>query len=435
MSAERTSNPTPLFHLYGAAVRLIAPLALRKVVSKLRSYGVAENRLSERKGVASLPRPTGRLIWFHAASVGESLSILTLVNHLGAQDDTLEFLITSGTPTSAELIEQRMPPRCRHQFPPLDTPAFVQRFLDHWQPDLAVLVESELWPNLIVQTRATGCPLVLLNARLSAKSVAGWQKRPRTAEFLLSQFTLFLTQNQTTADNLKAIGAPDARIKPGSNLKALAAPPPVNPELVEQVRTALNGRPAWVASSTHKGEEEIILAAHDQLLYSHPDLCLILVPRHPERGDAVEALIAEANQNYNRRSRGALPQPDAKIYLADTLGETGSWYALCPRVFLGGSLQKIGGHNPFEPAHHGCAVTTGPGYFNFAETFDEMIADGAASKIKNAETLARQIDLWLRDEVALKQAQTAARAFISRQSDLLEQTADLLLEQLQHEET
>ncbi len=432
MSSTPSSAPkaTPLFAAYGLATRVLAPIAFRKVAAKLRAYGLPDARVGERKGRASLPRPKARLIWFHAASVGESLSILTLINRLGELDPTLEFLITSGTPTSAELIEKRMPPRCRHQFPPLDHPAYVRRFLAHWKPDLAVLVESELWPNLIVQTRAAGCPLVLLNARLSAKSVASWQKRRDTAAFLLSQFSQFITQNQKTADNLRAIGAPADRIRPGSNLKALAAPPQVDADLLTQAQSDIGTRPIWIASSTHEGEEEPVITAHQRLLKNHPTLCLVLIPRHPERGDTVEQMLRDAGLSTARRSHGENATEQTQVYLADTLGETGTWYALSPLVFLGGSLLEIGGHNPFEPAHHGCAVATGPGTFNFAETYDDMIADGAACEIQDADTLAAQIDNWLNDAVALSKACTAARTFISHQSDLLDQTADLLLSQL-----
>ncbi|MBT8153684.1 3-deoxy-D-manno-octulosonic acid transferase [Epibacterium ulvae] len=421
---------TPLFAAYGLATRVLAPVAFRKVAAKLRAYGLPETRVGERKGQASQPRPNGRLIWFHAASVGESLSILTLINRLGEMDATLEFLITSGTPTSAELIEKRMPPRCRHQFPPLDHPTYVRRFLHHWKPDLAVLVESELWPNLIVKARASGCPLVLLNARLSAKSVANWQKRRDTAAFLLAQFSQFITQNQKTADNLRSIGAPADRIRPGSNLKALAAPPQVDTDLLAQVQSDIGTRPIWIASSTHDGEEEHVIAAHKRLLATYPDLCLLLIPRHPERGDRVEQMLQDANLTSARRSRDARATEKTQVYLADTIGETGTWYALSPLVFLGGSLREIGGHNPFEPAHHGCAVATGPGTFNFSETYADMIANGAAVEITDAPTLAAQINTWLRDGATLSAARTAARTFISHQSDLLDQTADLLLSQL-----
>lgn len=195
---------------------------------------------------------------------------MTLVQTLSAADPELEFLITSGTPTSAELVAKRLPPRSRHQYPPLDSGAAVKRFLSHWQPDLGIFVESELWPQMLVRARRAGIPLALLNARLSQKSVEGWNKRPKTARFLLDQFALMLTQNARTAENLLAIGGDPARVEEGSNLKAISAPLPVDQAALSEVQSALAGRPIWVASSTHAGEEEVVLAAHQALLAPTP---------------------------------------------------------------------------------------------------------------------------------------------------------------------
>ncbi|OIQ33560.1 MAG: 3-deoxy-D-manno-octulosonic acid transferase [Alphaproteobacteria bacterium MedPE-SWcel] len=428
-------RPTLLYHLYCGATALMAPLAWTKVAAKLRDYGLPEARVRERLGHASLPRPEGRLVWFHAASVGESLSVLTLIHRLGQTAPDLEFLITSGTPTSAELIAKRLPPRTRHQFPPLDSVAAVDRFLHHWQPDLGIFVESELWPHMLVRARGAGVPLVLLNARLSPKSVARWQKRPATARFLLDQFTLMLTQNAATAQNLRSIGAAPERVEEGSNLKAVSDPLPVDQDTLSQMQEALAGRPVWIASSTHAGEEETVLAAHKALLSDHPDLLLLLAPRHPNRGDAVAALVADAGLSCARRSiqpppDAPLPEPGTQVYLADTLGEVGTWYALCPLVFLGGSLHDIGGHNPFEVIQAGGAVLTGPGAYNFAESFAELTSLGAAVEITGADTLAAALDSWLRQPATLEAAQARGREFLARQSDRMDQTLSTLLTHL-----
>ena len=423
-------RPTPLYHLYSGASTLLAPFAWRKVARRLGDYGISHERQRERLGQATLNRPEGPLIWFHAASVGESLSVLTLITRLGDMHPKAEFLITSGTPTSAELIAKRMPPRSRHQFPPLDSRSAVNRFLQHWQPNLGVFVESELWPQMVVRASATGCPLVLLNARMSDRTVNAWAKRPATARFILSQFDLFLTQNQKTADNLRRIRAAPDRIRPGSNLKAVSAPLPVDQTALKDLQSALGDRPLWVASSTHAGEEETVLCAHAQILKSHPDACLLLAPRHPERGDTVEALIHDAGFSLARRSRKDALAADTQVYLADTLGEVGTWYALCPRVFMGGSLKNIGGHNPFEPAQLGATVLTGPGCFNFAESYAEMIRAGAAREVSTAEAIAAQIITWLETPRELELACAAATAYIARQSDHLDKTAAALIDLL-----
>lgn len=427
MSRNTPAQPTLLYSLYCGVSALIAPLAWRKVAAKLRAYGLPENRVRERLGHATQPRPKGQLIWFHAASVGESLSVLTLITRMGEQLPDAQFLITSGTPTSAELIEKRLPPRCRHQFPPLDSAAAVDRFLAHWQPDLGIFVESELWPQMLVRARRSGCPLVLLNARLSDRSVARWKKHPDTARYLLDQFALLVTQNQKTADNLHAMGAEPARVQPGSNLKAVSQPLPVDAPLLTRLRDDIGKRPVWIASSTHEGEEETMLAAHKTLLQRHPGACLLLAPRHPERGDAVEALVKQAGLSLARRSKGVMPGTTSQVYLADTLGEVGTWYALSPMVFLGGSLRKIGGHNPFEPMQAGAAVISGTGHYNFAETYAELAALGAAVEIQNGDELADQLTTWLAQPASLKAARSAARQFISRQSDQLDTTVEALL--------
>ena len=358
MSARR-SRPTLLYHVYRCATVLLAPFAYRKVAAKLKLHGVSLQRQRERAGFASEPRPEGQLIWFHAASVGESLAALTLITRLGERLKDTEFLLTSGTATSAEVVARRMPPRCRHQFAPLDAVAPVHRFLKHWRPDAGVFVESELWPVTLVAAQRSGARLALVNARLSARSVSRWQSKAPTAQFVLDQFTLFLTQNDQIAQNLLTLGADPDRVHPGSNLKAGADPLPVDAATLTDIRQALDGRPVWIASSTHHGEEEQVLAAHKTLLQDHPDLCLVLAPRHPERGDAVETLVAQAGLTCARRSMGQALNTDTQVYLADTLGEVGTWYALSPIVFLGGSLEPIGGHNPFEVAVADAAVITG----------------------------------------------------------------------------
>ncbi len=417
--ARPVARPTALFHLYRGAARVLSPLAYLLVSRKLRRHDVSPRRMHERLGNASEHRPTGRLIWFHAASVGESLSVLTLITHMGDYLTDAEFLITSGTATSAALIARRLPPRTRHQFAPLDAPGPIRRFYDHWRPDAGIFVESELWPGILAEGHNRGVPLALLNARLSEKSAATWQKAPATARFVLDRFDLMLTQNAEIADRLLSIGADPARVEVGSNLKATSAPLPVDHDTLEQTRRALGDRPAWVASSTHPGEEQVVLQAHRALLQDHPDLCLILVPRHPERGDDVATLVRDAGLSMARRTAQEPVTADTQVYMADTLGETGTWYALSPLVFLGGSLRPIGGHNPYEVAQAGAAVMTGPHVSNFAETYAPLLAMGGAVEVSDAAGLANGMRGWLDDPAALEQARAAARAFVSSQQDKL----------------
>lgn len=423
--------PTLLFHAYRALTTLITPFAYRKVAAKLATHGIDTKRQRERLGYASLPRPQlpGRtpLIWFHGASVGESLAAITLINRLSARLPQARFLLTSGTATSADMAEKRLPSCCQHQFAPLDAPGPVRRFLRHWQPDAGIFVESELWPVTLTAARKSGTRLALVNARLSEKSVARWRQKAPTARFVLSQFNLLLTQNQTVADNLLSLGAQSQSVFPSGNLKAGAEALPVNQDVVSKTRQALSGRPLWIASSTHKGEEEEILKAHRALLQQHPDLCLLLAPRHPERGGDIASLVRAAGLTIAQRSKSDPLMPDTQVYLADTLGELGSWYALSPLVFLGGSLQPIGGHNPFEVAKAGAAVLTGPGYSNFTETFPPLLQSGGAVEIANGAALAQALHHWLTDADALQQARASAADFVAKQSGQLDCVIDRLV--------
>lgn len=424
-------HATLLYHLYRWLTWVAAPLIWRSVRKKLQAAGVPSERQRERLGHSSLPRPNSRLIWFHAASVGESLSVLSLIRKLGARLPDAEFLITSGTPTSADLIAKRLPPRTRHQYPPLDTAGPVDRFLAHWKPNAGVFVESELWPRLIVESTRQGIPLALLNARLSEKSVHGWKQRPQTARFILNSFRLFLTQNDRTAANLVAMGAPAEHVKPGTNLKAMSDPLPVDAATLAQIRGQIADRPVWIASSTHDGEEDSVLAAHKILLERWPNLLLLLIPRHPARRDDIAALLQQTNLTAAFRAAQDPVAADTQVYVADTLGETGTWYALCPIVFLGASLKPIGGHNPFEPAQANAAVITGPGYFNFAETFAPLVASGGAVEVQNAHQLADAVATWLADANALSDSRHAAQICVANQKDALNSVVQTLCSDLE----
>ncbi|QFT60309.1 3-deoxy-D-manno-octulosonic acid transferase [Sulfitobacter sp. THAF37] len=419
-----------LYRIWVGASMLLVPFAARIATGKLRRAGVTVVRCHEKLGHATEPRdPDAPLIWFHAASVGETQAVLALISRMGAALPRARFLITSGTATSAAMLARRMPPRCVHQFSPLDAPGPLRRFLRHWRPDAALFVESELWPQMLRRTHAQGARMALVNARLSAKSIANWRRFPKTARYLFEVFDLILTQNDAMAKAMVEINAPADRVARGINLKSLAGPLPQDEDTLFEARAALGHRPVWIASSTHPGEEETALAAHKTLLARHPDLCLILVPRHPERGQEVTNLIAGEGLSLTRRSRGDMP--GGQVFLADTLGELGTWYALGDIVFLGGSLRPIGGHNPFEVAQAGAAVLSGNHVANFAETFAEMEARGAARLVADAEDLALRVGTLLDDPTALETAKAAATAFTQDRTDMLDSIADRLIRALE----
>tara|TARA_R110002126_G_scaffold169314_3_gene318064 strand:+ start:64399 stop:65679 length:1281 start_codon:yes stop_codon:yes gene_type:complete len=415
-----------LYRAWVVASMGLVPFFARSQTAKLREQGVPVRRAHEKLGHATQDRQgSGPLIWLHAASVGESLSVLALITRMGLILPRAQFLITSGTATSAALVAQRMPPRTVHQFAPLDAPGPLKRFLRHWRPDAAIFVESELWPQMLRRTHATGAKMALVNARLSDKSVETWRKHPKMAAYLFDVFDLILTQNDAMAHKMVSMHAPLDRVARGINLKSMAGPLPVDEDALFEARAALGHRPVWVASSTHDGEEDAVLRTHQTLLKQFPDLCLILAPRHPERGDAVEEMVTAAGLTCNRRSRG--DAPGAQVYLADTLGELGLWYAMTDIVFLGGSLLPIGGHNPFEVAQAGAAVLSGTHVAAFAETYTQLEAEGAAHFVEDGDDLTATLANLLSTSHELTDMTDAAKRFVAAQDDQLDGIAARLV--------
>ncbi len=426
-------RPPALIRLYAVAANLIAPLAYRRIATKLKAQGTNPARLPERMGRACLPRPKGTLIWFHAASIGESLSVLRLITHMGAANPSWWFLLTTGTATSAEVLAKRLPPRCVHQFAPLDARAALRRFLDHWQPTAAIFVESELWPQMLAQSHARGIPLALINARISDTSARRWKRFPKTARHLLGQFSLIHTQNARTTAHLHDLGLDHAQT--GQNLKSISGPPPCDEAELTRLRTSLAGRPLWLALSTHPGEDEIMLKAHKTLLQTTPDLLLILVPRHPARAGRIEGLIKDHGLQSARRSTGGQISEKTQVYLADTIGETGLWLALSPITCMCGSFTPVGGHNPYEPAHAGSAIIHGGQTPNFTQAYADLETSNAAVQVENAPGLARTLDNLLSTPAQLDQMRQNARAFAAQQDDTLEELSTTLINALSLQQT
>ncbi len=385
------------------------------------------SRLPEREGIDPTPRPDGRLIWLHAASVGESQSILPVLSALRSQAPELSILLTTGTVTSAALLAERLPAlgleSVLHRFVPLDVPAWVARFLDHWRPDVAGFVESELWPNLIGGCEARGIPMMLVNARMSARSLRGWQRAPGFAQQMLGAFARVQAQSEADAARLRLLGARDVDA-PG-NLKLAAPPLPADPAELARLRALIGARPVWLASSTHPGEEDVAGRVHCDLAPEHPGLLTIVAPRHPERGTAVAAALGAP-----RRAAGQ--DPGSGIWVADTLGELGLLYRLAPLAFVGRSLVGQGGQNPLEPARLGCAIAVGPHTANFAESVQALEAAGALTRVNGAAELADWVDGMLRDPDRRRVAGAAACAAAQGAAGLPERTAAALLALVRH---
>jgi 3-deoxy-D-manno-octulosonic-acid transferase len=363
-----------------SALETIAPFALRRRALRGKEDPA---RMAERLGRTQLSRPAGQLVWIHGASVGECMAVLPLIGELLKTEDR-SVLMTSGTVTSAQLMAERLQPRAFHQFMPIDTPSSVARFLDHWHPDIGLFVDSEIWPNILACAKRRGIPLALINGRMSARSYAGWRYAPRTAASILSLYDFCLAQDDATASRLRALGAKNVVV--AGSLKADAPPLPADADTLASLRLSIAGRPVLLASSTHPGEDEIILPAHDALRREFPDLLTIIAPRHPERGPEIIALCG--TRVATRRAEGRAPDRDVAVYVADTIGELGLFYRLAPFALIGGSLIPHGGQNPLEPAHLGCAVLAGPHTANFAQAYDAILSAQGAGRVATCAEIA-----------------------------------------------
>ena len=379
----------------------------RRLRSRLLMGKEDPERLEERLGISLAERPTGNLIWFHAASVGESLSLVELIKRISSSQPDYNFLITTGTITSAKLILSRLPSNAVHQYIPVDTPKAVENFLDRWRPSLAIWTESEFWPNLISFSSARDIPMILINARISEKSYRRWRFFKKSLKNLIEKFNYSLIQDEKTVKYFSKIGISSNNFELTGTLKeGSAALPYSETEQVEISKQILN-RPVWLAASTHEGEEKLIAAAHRHASKASQGLLLIIVPRHPERGLEIASILTKENFKICLRSKKDKISSDTQIYIADTLGELGLWYRIAPVSFVGGSFVPIGGHNPFEPAALGSAILHGPYVENFKEIYNRLNVAGAAVKIEEASELGVKLIETLSPENAAKLAQSA----------------------------
>jgi len=381
---------SPGLAAYRLALAALEPLAPALLQARARRGKEDAERLYERLGRPQALRPPGELVWLHGVSVGESVSLLPLAEALKSRRPDLTLLVTSGTRTAAELLARRLPEGVIHQYAPVDGPRSVAGFLDHWRPATAVLVESELWPNLITAAAEREVRLALVSARMTQKSADGWARAPAAARALLGRFDLILPQDAATAERLQRLGGVTG---PQLNLKQVGEPLPCDEDELNRLRGLTAGRPVILAASTHPGEEALIAEAVHKLREHQPGLLLITAPRHPERGGAVAELLTEAGFNTTRRSDGEAPGPLTTAYVADTLGELGLFFRLADLVVMGGGYAPgVGGHNPLEPARLGATILTGPSVFNAQATYQAMFEEVAALCAPDGAALTRH--LW-----------------------------------------
>jgi len=411
------SLPLPL-RAYRKLSIAMMPLAPALIKRRLKLGKEDPARVSERRGMSEDARPAGPLVWIHGASVGEVLAVAALIEKLRALN--LRVLLTSGTVTSAAIVARRFPEDVIHQYVPYDSPRYVARFLDHWRPSLALFVESDLWPNLILASAARRLPMVLINGRMSHRSFPRWRRVSGTIAALLGRFDVCLAQSQLDADRFAALGS--RSVVTTGNLKLDVAAPPADAAKLERLMSVTRGRPVVVAASTHAGEEEILLEAHRTLAGFFPSLLTVIVPRHPGRGEAIQRTIAASGLGVGLRSREELPTAATDIYVADTMGELGLFYRLAPIVFMGGSLVEHGGQNPIEAVKLGASIVHGPHVFNFADVYEALDKAGGARRADTREALVKQLGQLLSDPKARDASAAASARVVEMLGGALERT-------------
>jgi 3-deoxy-D-manno-octulosonic-acid transferase len=413
-----------LLGLYRTATSMLTPLIgpyLRRRAGRGKEDPA---RLNEKLGRPDRERPEGKLVWMHAASVGESLSALPLVKTILDANPDASVLMTTGTVTSAELMAQRLPPRAFHQFAPVDQAGAVKRFMGHWKPDAAIWVESELWPNMLEAVRKAGIPSALVNARLSEESFQGWTKASGLSRRMLGVFDPILAQTEETAARLTALSGRAAQAV--GNLKAAASALPAAQAELQALKDMIGARPVLAAASTHEGEEELIGRVHLALAARHETLLTIIAPRHPERGPDIAERLRGLGLAVSRRAAKVRILPETQIYLMDTIGELGLLYRVAPFAVVGGSFVEHGGQNPLEPARLGAASLHGPHVFNFKPEYEEFDADGASALAADETALAALAGRWLDDPGSAQEAGAKGLAIAERGAAALERTKEAL---------
>lgn len=396
---------SPALLAYRIASALATPLAPLLLSRRLKRGKEDAARLNERLGRPRLPRPAGPLVWLHGASVGETVSLLPLVDVMTARG--LSVMLTTGTVTSAELAARRLPKGAFHQFIPVDLPGATRRFITHFRPDIGLIAESEVWPNLIIAARDARIPLAIVNGRMSERSLRSWSRLPGMSAALMGAFQLILAQSDLDAERYRALGGRDVR-SPG-NLKFDVAPLTCEAGELDRQKGAIGTRPVFIAASTHPGEEEIIVAAHLAASRRHADLLTVIAPRHPERGGPICALAEMSGLAARQRSRGETIDDATRLYIADTIGDLGLIYRLGGLAFLGGSYIPHGGQNPIEPAKLGLGVLHGPHVFNFTDVYAAFDGAGGAEAVGDPDALGERVADLLGNAARLHQMQQQAK--------------------------
>ncbi|MEM7215003.1 MAG: lipid IV(A) 3-deoxy-D-manno-octulosonic acid transferase [Pseudomonadota bacterium] len=379
-------------------------------------------RRYERYGYPSAEKPAGPIIWFHAASVGESMAVIPLIEHVNALG--INTIMTTGTVTSAQVVRSRLPRGSFHQYVPLDLKPALQRFLDHWQPDLAIFTESEIWPVTILELAQRNVPRILVNARMSDRSFKRWKNASGLAEALFENFSHVIAQSKVDADRFFQLGATPVDVS--GNLKVDTDSLPYDERELKHFLLTIGDRPCWVACSTHDGEEEAIGRIHAHLKQRMPNLLTIIVPRHPDRASGITALLRENGLNVSQRSENTGLDKKTDVYMGDTIGEMGLYLRMAQVAFVGKSLKSSGGQNPLEPAMTGTPIVSGQAVHNFREAYNKLLAAEAVRLVSDEKMLAANVEFLLRNPEERNRMAVAATSTLEQMQGALHRTNQIL---------
>ncbi len=411
-----------LLRAYLLASAVLAPLARRHIQKRIGIGKEDPQRYSEKFGETSEPRPDGPLVWLHAVGVGEVLTLPALIRAMATLQPDLKFLVTSSTLTSARAIAANLPENAVHQYLPVDCQPFVRRFLDHWRPDLSIWAEQDLWPAVVVEADRRGIPLALVNGRMGQKSFESKLRFKSLFADLYSRFSLIEVQDAGSKNHMTRLGVPSMAVAVRRSLKAGGVPLGHDPIRLKAIAKVLKKRFVWLAASTHSQEERDVFEAQNIILERHEDALLIVCPRVPTRGSEVKEMAKAAGLKPQLQSLAPYIVPETNVFIADSIGEMGLWYSLCDLAFVGGSLEPVGGHNPYEAMRLNCAVIHGPHVGNFARDYRAAHEAGAALEVTDADGLASAV----LDKKSLKMRKNAKGLMAAGAENLLDCAAGLL---------
>ena len=405
--------------IYNNIIRILYPLVIRSYIQKRIEIGKEDTkRFNERIGRPTKERPEGKLIWFHGASVGESVSMLPLINRLLETSEDTHVMVTTGTTTSAEIMGKRLPERAFHQYITIDNPAFTKRFVKYWQPDLVLWFESDFWPAMLSTIKKKNIPLILVNGRISNKSFKRWQQFDFICKELLGCFTFCLGQSEEDAYRLRVLGAKNSACL--GNLKFAGLPIPVDEEKKAEITKQIGNRRIFCISSTHENEEYLLGKHCKRLFEKHPDVLVLIAPRHPQRGEEIKKQLTDLGLTVSLRSANEKITAKTQVYIADTIGELGIWYGISPIVFIGGSLVPHGGQNFMEPSRLKDAVIVGPYMHNFTEAMQRAQKANAIIQVNDAEEVMDTVIQLFDNKDLLEAKQSLAYNWASGEAKVLD---------------